>query len=712
MRAGIRSSPLGDTSDAIRWRRIASHAGVLLIVLGAGPEPLRAEPVQLDEMVVTADRVPQSAATVASQMTLLDRAAVELSPALAVDDFLRQVPGFQLFRRSSSLVANPTTQGVALRGLGASGASRTLVLLDGVPLNDPFGGWVPWSRVPVDSLERVEIVNGPGAAAWGNYAMGGVINMITQDAPESPTVRLTGEGGNRGTARGSGWLAGRQGALGLSLHGEWLGFQGFPVVRSEQRGPIDIDAGSRHGVLDGRLDWAPAPNIETHLHTNLFLEDRDNGTPLTGNSTRAADVDAGTRMVAADGSEWTLIGFTKLATYDSQFSAQAPDRSSERPASDQFAVPAVAVGGAVQWTRSFAERLRLSAGLDGSWIEATNHEDGRFMDGHFTQRTTAGADALLGGVWAQGSGTPMPGLRVTGGLRIDGWRSFNGVSRVNSLSGGGTLQDEPLPASSAVVAQPSLGLRWTVTDAIVLRAGASRGFRAPTINELVRGFRVRNDITAPHAALQPERLYGGEIGGEYRADRWDASLTGYWDVVEDPIANVTVGRGPGDVGPCGFVPAGGVCRQRRNLGALRARGVQLDGGMRITTDVRLSAAGVWQDSRVTDAPQQPALTGRRVAQVPELAGSIGVAWEPPTGPRAGLQLRYVGQQFEDDLNTLPLGGFAIVDVFLGWRFGERWETFFRLENALDRVYAVGRTADGLETVGTPLLAHGGVTLRF
>jgi outer membrane receptor protein involved in Fe transport len=663
-------------------------------------------------MVVTADRVPQTAATVASKVTVLDRATIDISPSLAVDDFLRQVPGFQLFRRSSSLVANPTTQGVSLRGLGASGASRTLVLLDGVPLNDPFGGWVPWSRVPLDALERVEIVNGPGAAAWGNYAMGGVINLITQPASAAPTARLTGEGGNRGTARGSGWLAGRQGPLGLSLHGEWLGFEGFPVVRDDQRGTIDVDAGSRHGVVDGRLEWAPAPGIDAHLHTNLFLEDRDNGTPLTGNSTRAADVDVGARMASADGSEWTLLGFTKLTSYDSQFSAQATDRSRERPASDQFSVPAVAIGGALQWTRSFEGALRLSAGLDGSWIEGTNHEDGRFMDRRFTQRTTEGADALLGGGWMQASGMPLPTLRVTAGLRIDGWRSFDGVSRVYALSGGRTLEEETLPASDAVVAQPSLALRWTVVEGTVLRAGAARGFRAPTINELVRGFRVRNDITAPNPSLRPETLYGGEIGAEQRWGPLDASVTAYWDVVQDPIANVTVGSGPGDVGPCGFVPAGGICRQRRNLGALRARGVQADVSVRVASDWRFSAGGVWQDSQIVSAPQQPVLAGRRVPQVPELAGSIAIAWEPASGPRAGLQMRYVGQQFEDDLNTLSLGGFAIVDLFLGWRVGERWEVFFRLENAFDRVYPVGRTADGLETIGTPLLAHGGVTVTF
>lgn len=670
---------------------------------------LGAQPMPLDEVVVSADRVPQPAASVAAHVTVLDRDAIALSPSLAVDDFLRQVPGFQLFRRSSSLVSNPTTQGVSLRGLGASGASRTLVLLDGVPLNDPFGGWIPWSRVPLDGLERVEIVRGPPAAPWGNYAMGGVIDLVTRRPTADDQVEVAGEGGNRGTARGGAWAAGRRGPVGVSLRGDYLGFGGFPVVRDDQRGPIDVDAGSQHGVVDGRLDWTPVPGLDTHLHANLFTEERANGTPLTDNASRAADVDAGAAGVIGGGA-WRALAFTKLARFASRFSSQAPDRRSERPASDQFDVPAVAVGAAAQWTRPIGAAHRVSVGLDGSWLDAETDEDGRFLDGRFTVRREAGARQLVGGGWAQAAVAPTPSLHVTGGLRVDGWRSFDGFRRERALAGGRGLRDDRLPANAAVVASPSLALRWDAGRSVALRAGGYRGFRAPTVNELVRGFRLRNDVTEPNPALEPERLYGGEVGVERRGARWDAQLTLYWDVVQDPIANVTLGRGPGDVAPCGVVPAGGVCRQRRNLGALRARGLEADVGVQVARHARLTAGVLWSDSRIVAGP--PQLAGRRTAQVPAVSASAGAAWEPPRGPRAGVELRYVGQQFEDDVNRLSLGGFAVADVFLGWRIGERWEVFLRVENALDRTYPVGRTGDGLVTVGTPLLAHGGVRARF
>lgn len=680
--------------------------GLLLATPLAG-----AEPVPLDEVVVSAERLEQPASEVAGHVTVLGPDALARSTALATDDFLRQVPGFQLFRRSSSLVSNPTAQGVSLRGLGASGASRTLVLLDGVPLNDPFGGWVPWSRVPLHALERAEIVRGPPAAAWGNYAMGGVIDLVTRSAPERPALQIEGEAGNRGTARAAAWGAGRSGPVGLSLWGEYLGFGGFPVVRDDQRGPIDVNAGSAHGVLDGRLAWAPGPAADVHLHVNLFDESRDNGTPLTDNASRAADVDGGVRFATADGSQWTVLSYVKASRFESRFSSQAVDRASERPATDQFAVPSTAVGATAQWVRRFGAH-RLTAGIDGSWLDAENQEDGRFLDGRFTRRRTAGAQQVFLGGWAQGVWAPRPALRLTGGVRLDGWWTADGFRTERPLAGGQTLRDERLPGNDAVVASPSLAARWAVTGAVALRAGAYRGFRAPTVNELVRGFRVRNDVTEPNPLLEPERLYGGEAGVEARQGRWDGQLTLYWDVIQDPIANVTVGSGPGDVPPCGPIPPGGVCRQRQNLGALRARGLEAETGVRLARHARLHAGVLWSDSVIVDAPAAPAVQGRRTAQVPRVLASGGASWEPPAGPRAAVQLRYVGQQFENDVNTLSLGGFAVADVFLGWRMGERWEVFFRIENALDRSYPVGKTADGLVTVGTPLLAHGGVRARF
>ena len=133
-----------------------------------------------EQLVVTPTRSEQRIADVPASVTIVSNAQIERSPAVVADDVLRQVPTFSLFRRTSSIAANPTAQGVSLRGVGPSGVSRTLVMLDDIPFNDPFGGWVYWTRVPMMNTERIEIIDGATSSLYGNYAMGGVINVVTE----------------------------------------------------------------------------------------------------------------------------------------------------------------------------------------------------------------------------------------------------------------------------------------------------------------------------------------------------------------------------------------------------------------------------------------------------------------------------------------------------------------------------------------------------
>src|SRR5471030_68503 len=150
----------------------------------------------LETVTVTPTRTEQRLGDVPASVSVVTSEAIHASPALIADDVLRQVPSFSLFRRTSSLVAQPTAQGVSLRGIGPSGQSRTLVLLDGIPFNDPFGGWVYWTRVPLISVDRVEVAEDPTLSLYGNSAMGGVINIITS-RPTPRTLEITPQYGDR-----------------------------------------------------------------------------------------------------------------------------------------------------------------------------------------------------------------------------------------------------------------------------------------------------------------------------------------------------------------------------------------------------------------------------------------------------------------------------------------------------------------------------------
>ena len=146
------------------------------------------------QRAATRQRSRQASASSASE-------DIQRRPALVPDDLLRQLPEFSLFRRSSSVSAHPTSQGVSLRGIGPSGVSRSLVLLDGVPFNDAFGGWVYWTALPMESAERIEVVNGASSSLYGSYAMGGVLNVVTRP-PERRTFGVKTQYGSRAQPEG------------------------------------------------------------------------------------------------------------------------------------------------------------------------------------------------------------------------------------------------------------------------------------------------------------------------------------------------------------------------------------------------------------------------------------------------------------------------------------------------------------------------------
>lgn len=670
------------------------------------------EVFRLDQVVVTATRTEQKLKDVPENVTVLTKEDIQLSAAQTVDDLLRQIPGFSLFRRSSSLVTHPTAQGVSLRGVGPSGVSRTLVLLDGIPLNDPFGGWVYWSKVPMESIERIEVVRGGGSGVWGNYALGGVINIITE-RPQKRTLKFDGEGGTRGTVNLDLFASDLIGPVGLAVEGNYFNTEGYKIIREDQRGAIDINADSEHKTFNGKLEYALSPNTTLSLYGSFFTEGRGNGTPFTNNATDAGYIGGGANVKTPGGSDWKLAVFSHLQTFKSTFSSPAPDRNSETPALDQFDVPSTAVGTILQWSKQIHQSHLLLAGTDLRWIEGETNEDFRFVSGQFTRRRKAGGEQQLAGVFLQDIFTPTPRWQVVIGGRLDLWRSFDAARIERDLQTGAITLDQTFADRTRLAVSPRVGVHYQAADRLSLRSSFYQAFRAPTINELFRPFRVRNDITEANAGLDPERLIGGEAGVDYFiAKNLLGRLTGFWNEVEDPIANVTIGTGPGTIPPCGFVPAGGVCRQRQNLDRTRIRGIEFELEYRPHTYWTVSGSYLFNETEVLSAPNQPALEGKRIAQVPKHQFTVKLSFTHPALLNVSVQGRFVGDQFEDDLNTLKLGDFFVVDLFLSRQIMKGWEAFLAVENLFDRTYEVGKTADGIVTIGAPVLVHGGIQARF
>src|SRR6185369_10587217 len=261
--------------------------------VAAGTSPTNIDivlsPASVQEAVtVTATRGERRTGDVPASVSVLDREDIKQSPALVADDLLRQIPTFSLFRRTSSLASHPTAQGVSLRGIGPSGVSRTLVLVDGVPNNDPFGGWVYWSRIPLESSDRIEVVDGSSSSLYGNYAMGGVINFVTNPATPK-TLDVKAQYGNRSTPKLDFMGSHVWGKLGVTVDGNVFNTDGYYIVRENERGKVDNKAAAEFWNLNLKLDYTPSERVHAFARIGYFDENRDNGKGSTIDGTEEAN---------------------------------------------------------------------------------------------------------------------------------------------------------------------------------------------------------------------------------------------------------------------------------------------------------------------------------------------------------------------------------------------------------------------------------------
>ncbi len=658
---------------------------------------LTLEPASLLETVtITPARVERRLDELSASVRVLDARDRDQTAAQTIDDLLRQVPGFSLFRRSSSLVANPTTQGVSLRGVGASGASRTLVLTDGLPLNDAFGGWVYWDRVPRAAIERIELVRGGSSDLYGSDALSGVINLLTRGARQR-VINAEASYGTRDTADVSFFASERFGRWSASLSGEALRTDGYFIVAPELRGRVDEEAASRHRVLELRIGHSWNAENEVFVRGSLFDEDRRNGTRLQRNETATESLALGGRMRTSDGSHWNLMLFANQQRFHQSFTAVAADRQTETLNRLQV-VPSRDAGLSFNWSRLVAERHLLVAGVDVRGVRGTSDETG-FVSGRATTLLSAGGRQRRLGIFAQDLITISPRWQLAVSARYDHWRNLSAASVERRLTTGAVTANFFTPRTEDAFS-PRLALLFRATENVSLRGAAYRAFRAPTLNELYRGFRVGNVVTLANENLRAERLSGGEFGVSWAAaERLTLQLTGYWTETAGPISNFTLSVTPSLI-----------TRQRRNLGRARARGIEAEADYRIATRWRLSAGYLFADSTVRRAPQDVRLEGLWLPQVPRHQFTLQAAYSHPEHVTAAVQLRAIGQQFDDDQNQLPLGRFAVLDVMVSRPFNRYFETFLAVQNLFNERYAVGRTP--IETIGAPRLVRGGVRVRF
>lgn len=656
-----------------------------------------------ESITVTADRGLAGVDDAASSVTVLSARQLQAPPSLTLDDELHQVAGFQLFRRTSSWTANPTTEGVSLRGLGSTAASRTLVVSDQVPLNDAFGGWVHWDEIPPLAIRDVEMIRGGSAELYGSSAIGGVIDVVPVEPREAHAIHIAADasGATENTALADLLMDSATRRAAVLAAGSTLDTGGYIPTAAALRGSVDVP--SNVDEQSGRLELRTPPSASgrtAFVRGNVLNESRSNGTPLQTNATRLWRYAAGGDDDFAK-THAALRLFGSREGYRQSFSSIAADRDSERLTRLQR-VPTDEFGFSLQVARPFAKTLTAALGVDMRDVRATDDES-PVTNGVVASTTSISARQRETGGYVDAIWQPR-GWSLSASVRVDSFRTFD-ARQVASNTSGVTA----LPEIDELVASPRVGVVRRLPHSIDLTGTAFRAFRGPTMNELYRTGQVGQQTTLANSSLLAERATGFEFGAEFaqlrmrRRDVGRLRATYFWTEVNRPVSAVLLSQ-----------TATTETLQRQNLGQIRSRGLMVEmqtarwRGIDGSFGYQLAVATVTAFN--SSSPAQTNLTGKWIPEVPREALTATANYMAPGIADFHLVASYEGREFDDAENQYLLHPYARVDLSAERNLGGGLSLFAGVQNLLNRAIDAGRTP--ILTLAAPRLVQAGLRYTF
>lgn len=628
---------------------------------------------QEDEVIIVTGRgleVPPGTAAYGSVEIDSDRLSND--PSHRIETILTDVAGVQQFRRSDSRSANPSAQGITLRALGGNATSRALVLLDGVPLADPFFGLIPFNAIRPEGLGNARITRGGGAGAFGAGALAGTIELESLTAPD---IVLGASTGSRDSWELFGLGAARVGSGHVTLGGHWQRGDGFYTTPLAARVPASVPARYEDWSASVRAVFPAGEKGEVQARIAMFRDSRTLRFRGADSSTEGEDFSL--RYVGRG--DWQVDALAYVQRRD--FSNKVISATRYTLTLDQRATPSTGLGARVELRPPMPEDHILRLGLDSRLASGRMIEDAYGVTGQITARRSAGGQNWVSGAYAEydwNSGA----LTLTGGARVDHWRIADGF--FTERDGAGLLTaDRRYADRSGWRTSVRGGALWRVAPGLELRAAAYTGFRLPTLNELYRPFTLFPVTTLANEDLGLERQEGAEIGLNYRpAEGWSLGATLFDNRLKSAVANVTIGPN---------------LRERQNIGAIRARGLELTASG-VVGPLSFSASYAYADSRIK-APGT-VLDRLRPAQSPLHMASATATVHPSDRATLSATMRYTGRQYEDDLNANTLPDALTVDGVAQFEVGRGLSIELRGENLFD-AEVITRNIAGDIDLGAP-----------
>ena len=655
-----------------------------------------------DGPIVITGRGLRPGETNGASVVAIEDDRIRQSASGRLEDVLRDVAGLQSFRRSDSRSSHATNQSITLRGLGGNASSRALLLVDGVPQADPFGGWISFPAYSTDRIGLIRVTRGGGSGYYGPGALAGTVEIESAVPAEGTSLLGSAALGSRNSVDLRSSLAAASNSRFAILSGAYARGDGFIPITRDTHGPVDRPAPYEQYSAAGRF-VQKLGDTEVQANVSGFYDRRDRGVAFTNN--RGRGVDTSLRLV---GGGWSLLGYAQFRNFASQFSSVNAARTTSTKTLDQYSVPSRGYGFRGE-AAPLSGIVDVRLGIDGRFVRGATNERYQFVAGSPTRLRQAGGRSSTAGAFAVANLNAGP-ARLSGSLRVDRWSIWDGHLLQRTLAGT-VLDNIGFVDRKGWAPSGRLAAEYRTSPQVKLRAAAYRGWRLPTLNELYRPFRAGPDATAPNAALKPETMTGAEAGLDLTlGNHWQGSVTAFTARLQDAIANVTLGNGPAAFPVVGFVAAGGSYRQRLNINLIRSSGIEADlTGRAGPLDVRLSYALV--DARVRASGPASALQGKRPAQTPRQQASATAGWSSATGTELSLTARASSGQYDDDLNQRRLKPVLTLDVYGSFPVSRRLALEVRGENLFDHEIQAALSADGAIERASPRTLWIGLRLK-
>ena len=705
---------------------------ILLVASGAVYAQIAPPPdydQKLSDVVVSATRSGTPLDQMSLNTTILTKEVLESSPDQTIDQVLKNVPGVFL-NDVPYYQKDPTGQSINVRGLGYG---RTLVLIDGLPANDAFYGTVQWNLVPMSSIESVEFVRGGVSSLWGNYGMGGVININTK-TPKNSGQDVSASYGSfaTGNVAASKDLIVSD-AMQMRFSADYFSSEGFqnyatisPGSPSNIKNGMGTDAVKNSNV---RLQNYFKPTQDTNGFLRLgysTMADLSNNYAIAPNLIQTADVAAGS-TTNLDVDKKVQVNVYYQAT---NFYKQTANNLSAAPykpyVNANYTDPYSTVGASAQYTHDLkaAGIDQYILGVDARNISASNQTNNLATTGAVSSVNYAQGQQNFYGLLGQlkSNATAIP-LETTLGARIDSWNSQTPTS-YNAGANGVSPLYQAIPNQSKTQLSPSLGLLYKATQNWDLRSAAYQAFHAPSMNNTLRSY--GNSVSGYSLAnpnLTPETMTGYEVGTDYRWKSGFAQLTAFNNYIQNAIASyrITNANAASATSLCAAAGISGCSASTggytnvsyyTNQQNLLSRGIELQYHQDVNAQWALDGGYSYTNTILTwTATTDP--INAQVGGVPRNMANAGLTYYPV--PRASLTttVRYVGNSWMST-GSLPVPAYALVGFKANYELTPQASVFASVVNLLNRQYVTFNIASQASAyqAGMPQAITVGARLQF